>query len=337
MSGSIFDVRCSVYHDVKDRIGQYVDPASGKVMRSISLGDFLFGGFWQDEVEEYRARLNEFARAEGLLAAKAEPRVKELKKKLPAATLSGYFEQGRRMDLLTAHTGFIALDIDYQDNTSLSEDGIKMCLMDRPETAAIIKSCSGSGFFVMVRLAHPEKHGEQFDALVSDYARMGIFLDKGCRDITRLRFASFDMEPYVNECAIPYQGVKESLSHGLLEQRHYINAVRGSQNVQTRMQAIHLVDELVKKVVATGTDIVPHYDEWYKCAFALSRIDPSNPEQGSSWFHAVSRVNGSEYNQKACERLYRYCLSKPSGSIGLNYFLALCDRFGIRIHERRNP
>lgn len=331
---SIFDVRCSLYRDAKDRVGQYIDPASGRVMRSITLGDFLFGGYWQDEVEAYRVRLQEFARAEGLKAAKEEPRVKELKKHLPAATLSGYFETGRKTDSLTAHTGFIALDIDYQDNTTLTDEGVRMCLMDRPETAAIIKSCSGTGFFVMVRLAHPDKHGEQFDALVKEYSRMGIYLDRGCRDITRLRFASFDMEPYINENAFPYQGVLQSFDRGLLEQRHYQNAMRG-QGVRTSQQTVMLVEKLVQKVVATGTDIVPTYDEWYKTAFALSRIDPANLEQGSRWFHAVSSVNGGAYDQQKCEKLYRYCAAKPSGSIGLNYFLAQCDRHGVRLVDRR--
>lgn len=329
---SIFDVRCSIYRDAKDRAGQYVDPQSHRVLRSMNMADFLFGGYWQDEVEEYRARLQEFAKVEGIINAKKEPRVQELKKRLPAATLSGYFERGRKGDLLTAHTGFIALDIDYQDNTTLSDDAIVMCLKDRPETAAIVKSCSGTGFFVMVRLAYPNKHGEQFDSLVKEYARMGIALDRGCRDVTRLRFASFDTDPYINDYAEPYRGILQSVDRNLLQQRHFQNAMRGNFGNRTREQTLDLVEKLVEKAVSTGSDIVPSYDEWYKTAIALSRIDG---DLGCRWFHQLSQVNGQKYNEVICERQYRACAKLPSGSIGLSYFLAQCDKHGVRIYEKR--
>lgn len=330
---SIFDVRCSIYRDAKDRSGQYVDPQSRRIMRSMSMADFLFGGFWQDEVEAYRARLNEFAKVEGMIRAKKEPRVQELKKLLPAATLSGYFEKGRKGDLLTAHTGFIALDIDYQDNTTLSDEDIVMCLKDRPETAAIIKSCSGTGFFVMVRLAYPDKHGEQFDALVRDYARMGVALDKGCRDITRLRFASFDTAPYINEDAYPYQGICQSVDRNLLQQRHFRSAAQQQCfGTRGREHTIELVGKLVEKAVAMGKDIVNSYDEWYKTAIALSRVDS---DLGRSWFHQLSRIDGQKYNSTACERQYRAVLKLPAGQIDVSYFLAQCDRYGVRIYEKR--
>ena len=329
---SIFDVRCSIYRDAKDRSGQYVDPQSRRIMRSMSMADFLFGGFWQDEVEAYRARVNEFAKVEGMIHAKKEPRVQELKKLLPAATLSGYFEKGRKGDLLTAHTGFIALDIDYQDNTTLSDEDIVMCLKDRPETAAIIKSCSGTGFFVMVRLAFPDKHGEQFDALVREYAQMGIALDRGCRDVTRLRFASFDPDPYINEDAYPYQGVLQSVDRGLLQQRHFHSAMRQQNFNRDREKTIDLVDKLVNKAVAMGKDIVNHYDEWYKTAIALSRVDA---DLGRKWFHQLSRVDGSKYSEVGCERQYRAVLKMPAGEIGVSYFLSQCDKYGVRIYEKR--
>lgn len=328
---SIFDVRCSLYRDAKDRTGQYIDPQSNRIMRSVSLADFLFGGYWQDEVEEYRARLKEFAKVEGMIHAKKEPRVQELKKKLPAATLSGFFQKGRRGDLLTQHTGFIALDIDYQDNMTLSDEDIVMCLKDRPETAAIIKSCSGTGFFVMVRLAHPDKHGEQFDSLVWEYARMGIALDRGCRDVTRLRFATFDASPYINENAYPYQAFLQSADRGLLQQRHYQRAMRQQNYSCDRDRNIDLVDKLVNKAVAMGKDIVNTYDEWYKTAIALSRVDS---DLGKGWFHQLSRVDGNKYNEVQCERQYRAVLRMPNGDIGLSYFLAQCDKYGIRIYEK---
>lgn len=329
---SIFDVPVSLYHDVKDRVGRWVDPVTHQVVRSMNMADFLFGGYWQDEVEEYRERLRQRADEVGLEVAKHEPVIADIKKLLPAATLSGYFEQGRKIDLLTRHTGFIALDIDWQDNMTLTDEGVKICLRDRPETAAIIQSCSGTGFFVLVKLAHPDKMGEQFDALVQEYSRMGIFLDKGCRDVTRLRFASFDVEPYINERATPYLGLIDNGSRSLLQQRHIYSA-SSQQNFggRTKEQTVNLVENLVQRAVGMMVNIAPSYDEWYKLAFALASVDG---DLGREWYHRLSKVDG-RYNQNECERQYRACVKQGSRTITVNYFLSLCSKYNVRLYERR--
>lgn len=330
---SIFDVPVSLYRDAKDREGRYVDPATCRHMPWLSMGDFLFGGYWQDEVEEYRRRLRELTQQLGDAdKAKHDPSVQEIKKRLPAATLSGYFGNGRRKDLLTRHTGFLALDIDHQDNPDLDPVVFLQALKDRPETAAILRSCSGSGYFVMVRLAYPHLHSEQFYSLYKEMRYQGITLDKACSDVTRLRFASWDDAPYINENAIPYQGVVQVSERDVLQHRHEANAQRQYVGY-TKQRTINLVDGLVKKIVATQTDICDDYTEWVKCGFALSRLDE---DLGRGWFDAISSVGKGKYDPAACARKYQECLRHPEGKVDIAYFIKRCSDFGIRLIEDRS-
>lgn len=330
---SIFDVRVSLYRDAWDRDGRYVDPISGTLLRTLSLGDFLFGGYWQTEVEAYRARLREMtAKLGDESKAKKDASVAELKKRLPAATLSGYFEHLRRTDQLTAHTGFLALDVDHQDNPNLDPETFILALKDRPETAAILRSCSGNGYFVMVRLAYPAQLKEQFYSLYNDMRYQGIVLDKACSDVTRLRFASWDDAPYINENAVPYTGLVQSNEREVLQRKHEQSAMRQNVN-HTRNGTIALVDGLVKKIVAMQKDIVPNYATWLKCGFALSRLDE---DLGRGWFDAISRVNSGKYDAHQCARQYNNCCKWSSGKVDINYFLKLCSDNGIRLYEDRS-
>lgn len=330
---SIFDVPVSLYRDAKDRYGQYMDPVTHQPMRSLSMGDFLFGGYWQDEVEEYRRRLRELTEKLGDASkAKHDDSVQEIKKRLPAATLSGYFQNGRRKDLLTQHTGFIALDIDQQDNPNLDPVIFMQALRDRPETAAILRSCSGSGYFVMVRLAHPELHSEQFYALAKEMLYQRINLDKACSDVTRLRFASWDDAPYINEQAIPYQGVVQVTERDVLQRRHYDNAQRQNFSYD-KQRTIALVDGLVKKIVATQTDICDDYHDWVNYGFALSRFDE---ELGKGWFDAISSVGKGKYSPQGCAKKYQECLRRPEGAVNIGFFIKRCGDFGIRLYEDRS-
>lgn len=331
---SIFDVSCSIFKDVRDRRGEYYDYNTHSYLRSMSLSDFLFGGYWQDEVERYRAKLMEVASEKGLEAAKKDPVVRELKIGLPSATLSGYFEQGRRTDLLTSYTGFIALDIDFQDNKQQDLDEIKLCLKDRPETAAIIKSCSGLGYFVMVRLAYPERHGEHFDALRKEYSRLGITLDKACRDITRLRIASFDMEPYINENAIPYTGLPAAIQQGMLEQRHYQNAARTNiSSVYDKDFTTDCIEMLVKNIESRQLDIAPGYEDWFQMGLALARFDA---ELGKDWFNRLSKYY-KNYDERQCLRQYDACVRfrNAPGKVTIEKFFGLCNKAGVELTKEQ--
>jgi len=303
--GSIFDVKCSVYRSAKDRIGT----------GDMTIADFLLGERWKEPVLRLRDMVAEY----GPLEAKKHEDYKLTKQQLPGATLSGLFLR-RKGDCLIQHTGFVAIDIDLGDNTSIGNFGtILRTLRHRAEVAMYMRSCSGTGYFALIPLAYPEHHKEQFRALQKEYAAMGIVLDNACSDITRIRFASYDEHPYVNEQAIPYMGV--DLGSQTLAPRA---AVYGG-HVDSMDSKVQAVETLVSKLEMHHIDITDSYNDWYRIGFALANLP--NPI-GRQMFHRVSAIC-KKYNPQECDKKFD-TLQHPE-KIGLGTFFHICEDYGITL------
>lgn len=302
---SIFDVKCSVYRSAKDRIGT----------GDMTIAEFLLGERWKDSVLRLRDMVAEY----GPLEAKKHEDYKLTKQQLPGATLSGLFSR-RKGDCLIQHTGFVAIDIDLGDNTSIGNFGtILRTLRHRAEVAMYMRSCSGTGYFALIPLAYPEHHKEQFRALQKEYAAMGIVLDNACSDITRIRFASYDEHPYVNEQAIPYMGV--DLGSQTLAPRA---AVYGG-HVDSMDSKVQAVETLVSKLEMHHIDITDSYNDWYRIGFALANLP--NPI-GRQMFHRVSAIC-KKYNPQECDKKFD-TLQRPE-KIGLGTFFHICEDYGITL------
>lgn len=302
---SIFDVKCSVYRSAKDRIGT----------GDITIAEFLLGERWKEPVLRLRDMVAEY----GPLEAKKHEDYKLTKQQLPGATLSGLFSR-RKGDCLIQHTGFVAIDIDLGDNTSIGNFGtILRTLRHRAEVAMYMRSCSGTGYFALIPLAYPEHHKDQFRALQKEYAAMGIVLDNACSDITRIRFASYDEHPYVNEQAIPYMGV--DLGSQTLAPRA---AVYGG-HVDSMDSKVQAVETLVSKLEMHHIDITDSYNDWYRIGFALANLP--NPI-GRQMFHRVSAIC-KKYNPQECDKKFD-TLQRPE-KIGLGTFFHICEDYGITL------
>ena len=91
-----------------------------------------------------------------------------LKRKLHAVTVSGTFIE-RKEESLIQHSGFIQIDIDYYTD--------KSALLSDPYTFSLLKSASGGGLAIIVKI-NPEKHKESFRWLQNYYYQsFGIKID----------------------------------------------------------------------------------------------------------------------------------------------------------------
>lgn len=314
----MFEEVCSIYADALDNVGRYVDRETGECIQQMTIREFCLTDRWKPYVEQLRAMRREFGDK-----AKKMPEYIDIKKKLPGATLSGLFEirddecirrdgskfiapVSRRETHLLKHTGWLAIDIDLADNKQLSNfDNVRMTCRFRPEIALLMRSCSGTGYFGLVRLAYPDRHKEQFKALLNEYAAFGINLDKQCGNIGRVRFASWD-EPehiYINPNAVCYAGLAKEApqivprsprfdyrSNGRsgYDDQHAFPASNNfweSQRVQDR-----LVELVVKALVSRRKNITEKYYDWCKAGWALK----GHP-YGEQLFHELSACS-QKYN-----------------------------------------
>lgn len=324
-----FDIRCSVYRNVFDNRGTFVDTESGEVIETISVGEFCLSDRWRPAVEHLRELRRQFGKE-----AKQMEEYKLTKQLLPSATLSGLFElreytdpktgiielKSRITDHLKQHTGFLCVDIDAQDNVNLGNMGIiRRTLRYRREVALLMQSCSGTGFFALIPLAYPDRHKEQFAAIRRDWSAIGINIDRQCGDVTRVRIASYDDHPYVNPNATPYTGLLSDSGISPVMMRR--TPVGGAY--QTIDSAIDKVAKLVTKLESLHIDITNSYSDWYKVGFSLATL----PEPwGRYYFHRVSRIC-SKYNEAECDRKFD-ALRNPK-KVGIGTFFTICKSYGV--------
>ena len=175
---SLFDTKISYYSNVEDNVGT-----------EISLRDFLFCDKYKEQIEHIRSITDEELQ-------------KSLKKQLPLATISGIFAPTRKAENLVTHSNLLCIDIDKKDNMSVTWfDDLKHEWHNIPQILYAGHSIRGKGWFAIFRIAYPDKHKAQFDALQRDFANSGLVIDRACKDVCRMRFISYDPEPYVNEAA----------------------------------------------------------------------------------------------------------------------------------------
>ena len=335
----MFDEICSVYESAQDAEGRFVDRETGECIQQMSIREFCLTDRWKPYVQRLRAMRQEMGSQ-----AKKMPEYIETKKMLPGATLSGLFALyeddslthpgqrvmvSRRESHLKQHTGWLAIDIDLADNMQMSNfENVRMICRFRPEIALLMRSCSGSGYFGLVRLAYPDRHKEQFKALLKDYAAIGITLDKACSNIGRVRFASWD-DPehiYMNENVVPYKGLEGeqsqlvSLASRQTYSTHHENVgYREEDNSnfweQQRVQD-RLIEVIVQELVGNHRNIAESYDEWVKAGWSLR----SHP-YGLHLFHQLSRCS-PKYNEAQTNLKWKQLGN--SQTVTYNYLIHAC-------------
>ncbi len=323
-----FDAACSVYRDAKDNFGRYVDD-SGRAVQRMSIREFCLTDRWKPAVDRVRELRREFGKD-----YKSMPEYARAKQQLPGATLSGLFDlrevrdektgaavlKSRVSANLKQHTGFLCIDIDAQDNQSIGDMRVVLrTLRHRPEVALIMRSCSGTGYFALIPLAFPDRHKDQFAALMKEYSALGIMLDRQCADITRVRFASYDDSPYVNPAAIPYEGLPEASAVPV-----FVPVARPPR-VETADDLLAKVERLVRKIEQFGIDITGSYSEWIRVGLSLATLpDP----WGRHYFHRVSKLNAG-YNSAKAD--VKFSTLKSPRSISIATFFSICKDYGVTL------
>lgn len=166
-------------------------------------------GKWRAETERYR-QLRREGRTE---------EAGRVKNNLPAIMWAGRCEGGHTKANLRSLSGYASVDIDYCQR-SVRE--LKEILKQQPWVYAAWVSVSGEGIKVVVPVMAESMEEYELWAYPSVAARVSQLLDtpvdKQCKDITRMCYASWDPETYVNEHAevFPWRE-KAKIAHSIEE------------------------------------------------------------------------------------------------------------------------
>ena len=291
---SLFDTKISYYRNVEDNVGT-----------EISLRDFLFNDQHKEQIEYIRSISD-------------EDKQKRLKLQLPVATISGTFAPTCKAENLVAHSNLLCIDIDKKDNMDVGWfDDLKHEWHNIPQILYAGRSIRGKGWFAIFRIAYPDKHEAQFEALKRGFANSGLIIDKACKNVNRMRFISYDPEPYVNEEVTLYTKVWVEPKPAY----HSSSAYSGDDMEQVE-KCCHIIED-------RSIDITATYDEWFHVGAALASLG----ECGRSLFHMVSSQN-AKYKASETDKKFDNLLRNVS-NIKIGTFFHICSQHGINWKEDR--
>lgn len=167
-----------------------------KSFKTVKLIDWIGGYSISNE------KMIEYIRDTNKTDCKAAKKLKS--DNLPAVTISAVFNEYRRIDLAEKLNPIIAIDIDKEDNLQVEDwEKLKEDVFNIDGVFFSSLSCRGEGIFVLVYIDLEKDFGKLFKALQDIFKEeLGVTIDKNCKDITRLRFVSYDnnmkMKPEVN-------------------------------------------------------------------------------------------------------------------------------------------
>jgi hypothetical protein len=181
VNNSPLNVTVSIYKSYRDNVGT-----------KCNLFAFLTSNRYRQQVEAIRTVTDKKQRD-------------NLKSKLPAVTVSGLFEPIRLDTNIKQHANLLCLDFDSLPADKLAE--LWQLLACQPFVAYIGYSVSGEGIFAVVPIASGNNLLQHFFALEAYFFSFGFRMDKTCKNLSRLRGASYTERPYINHTASTYTDV----------------------------------------------------------------------------------------------------------------------------------
>lgn len=217
----------------------------------------------------------------------------------PTITPSGQFSVRDSKGLISP-SGLICIDIDLKDNGSVVMEKVPDILRGLPYVCYASKSISGDGYFALIQIENPNHFKQHFFALEEEMKSYGITLDKSCKDITRLRFATYDKEYYYNPYATPYYLEVDTT-----------RPVERTQSSTFVSSSTFSEEDRVKREVAfirnNNISLPDDYNTWFKLAMSLSTLG----ENGRKYFHELSSMS-RKYDKYECDNQYDEVLSHYS-------------------------
>lgn len=245
----------------------------------------------------------------------------ELKKRLPAATISGTFKT-RNISGIISYNGLVCMDFDGQDHPEQSPDQIKTILSEIPEVAYAGLSVSGTGIFAIIPTNNrqPERHGELVDLLGGLLINAGLHYDKSCKDICRLRFVSFDDSPYWNPFPQQFDAAQFLATKEITKPRPVFATPQKTGNPTQDK-----VERFVAQIEAAALDVTNVYNDWIMIGMALASEFGAN---GENYFLRVSQMN-AKFKEEEARKVYKYLVNNVK-SIRIGTFFKLLSNHGIK-------
>lgn len=267
------------------------------------------------------------SQVEGVRQAQGEER-KRKKAALPAVTVSAIMQGGHAKDNVTRRTDVICIDFDKKDNAHLSNfEELKTLIADVPFVGYCGRSCSGQGFFALMPIVAPYRFAEQYAAAVEYFKGYGLAADQSCKDITRLRFVTYDPEPYINEQPKAFNFIAGEKASTTAQREIAEKGVLSP--VEAANVVLRVVDHL-EAAEALKSKISDGYETAQRMAFAFA-ASFGDTDAGRKLYDRYCRLS-AKYSQEWATEKYNNAVAKGhkgKDGVSIASFFQLCKDNGI--------
>lgn|SRR5574343_49187 len=252
---------------------------------------------------------------EAIRNAESKEKRNELKKRLPAVTVSGVFNERNTLGLLE-HSGYICIDFDDLGNEL---PAVREKLASDPYTYFGFASASGKGFAVIVQI-EKENHEKAFEGLQKYYdLKYSLIADASCGDICRLRFVSYDPEAITG---LQPKIFKEYASEGSKPKKNYAAIPCTKSDIS----------KIVQQINNTRACIVHSYEEGIRLCASLASLG----EEGRPFFHACCQnITKWPYSPEKTDRKFNNFLRTGNGSVTIGTFYHYAQRAGVNTNKEK--
>lgn len=169
-------------------------PQGQQKIGDVSLYDAIqVGNEHKDEIQQIRS----------INRDTDEKEYKRIKMQMPMHTVSCLC--GTTAKDINKYNNLICIDIDEKDNQQLSIEELRQKVNSLPYTLYSSKSVGGKGLYILIFVdGGKDDFISHFKALQDEFNKLGIIIDRSCKNLNRLRVISFDTENYYNEKAEIY-------------------------------------------------------------------------------------------------------------------------------------
>ncbi len=294
----IEDIKIGVYRNVKDKTKHC----------TITLKDFLYT--IQNNNKELILKLR---------SIEDEKLQKEYKtNNIIGVTLSGVFGDSRTKENVLLYNNIMCIDVDEEDNKELfsqyNVDFIKEKIFELDFVYSVCLSCRGKGFYFIVPIPDSKDIDIYYTSMYYKLRKFGINIDKHCKDISRLRFCSYDDKMLVKkDCSIT---IFEEVSEEQIEEKR-----RELENIQKQTFSKRTVKyndkyEYLKRTVnyliLKGFDTGEHWSEWATVGKYLKTFG----DFGKELFHKISQNSSGYKGYNDVEKnwlRFKQCKSEDEG------------------------
>jgi hypothetical protein len=228
---------------------------------------------------------------------------------------SGTFKENRRKEELEKSTSIICLDFDDLENPQW----LKQKLSGYPYVISVFLSPNlGVKALILVRFEDDNQLKRAFDSLSKELkGELEIEPDQSGKDITRLCFASYDPEIFINR-NVEYFEVeyKDEQIPSVVSTAAYTD--------QANWQ---LAEKVITQIEEKRADITSSYQAWRDIAFALTS---EFGEQGRQFFLRISKFH-PKFNAEECNKMYSDCLIHKGSGVTIRSFYYYAKKNGIEI------